>query len=307
VSTKEIIKIKHLGEVLEKIVSFIQESANGFMRNGAVIGISGGIDSALSAYLTVRALGKENVLGLFMGERDSARQSEIDAELVARNLGIRLLKINITKILKDIGIYKLEPSTFLIPRNFQERYVLSKYNNLQSGQETTFLKSLMGGAGSEELKRGNAYFRAKHRVRMVMWYYYAELNNYIVIGCCNKTEKLTGYFIKYGDSGSDIDIISPLYKTQVRELAEFIGVPEQILQKAPSPDIMPGMTDEFALQMRYETLDLILYGLENGIDETSIASEANISNKEIDYVRKLIGLSKHMREMPPSPKINDLL
>ena len=315
---KDNIHIEQPEKIVERIASFIKENLKEFNRDGAILGISGGIDSALSAFLATRAIGREKVLGVFLGERDSQKQSQQDAEIVANKLGIRLIKVNITKILSDIGIYKLEPSTFLIPRKIQERYVLDKYNlltksagysgtkNLQTNKENAFLMSLIGG-GSEELKRGNAFFRAKHRVRMVMWYYYAELYNYLVIGCCYKTEKLTGYFIKYGDSGSDVDVISPLYKTQVRQLAAYVGIPQRIIDKAPSPDIMPGMTDEFALQMEYEKLDLILYGVEHGVEKDLIKNEAHVTEQDIDYVKTLVKLSKQMRELPPSPQIADLL
>jgi NAD+ synthase len=138
-----------------------------------------------------------------------------------------------------------------------------------------------------------------------MWYYHAELRNYLVLGCCNKTEKLVGYFVKYGDSGSDIDPIADLYKTQVRELAEYICVPKEIVEKKPAPDLMPGMTDEFALQMPYEKIDIILYGLENELDEDEIIKEASVTKKDLEYIKILMKLAHYMNIVPPCPKIND--
>jgi len=304
---KDSLKIKQPEKVVGAISIFIKDSIAKFNRDGGVIGISGGIDSALSAFLAVKAVGNENVLAFFMPERDSSPESEKDAMLVANSLNINLKKVNLTPILNEIGVYKLGPSPRFIPRIIQKKYVLNKYKKFQDENETTFLKSLKGGEGIDELKRGIAYYRIKHRLRMVMWYYYAELYNYLVIGCCNKTEKLTGYFVKYGDSGSDIDPIANLYKTQVKELARFIGVPEQIIEKSPSPDLMPGMTDEFALQMKYENLDMILYGLEHKIPEAEIEKEAGVTRKDINYVKQLMDLSRHMRELPPSPDLKDLL
>ena len=301
---KEELKLKNPGKVVSIITNFIRENVKRFNRDGAVIGVSGGIDSALSAYLTVKALGKENVLALFMPERDSHPQSEKDAELVAEKLGIQIKKIDITEILKAIGIYNIVPSPKGIPRKIQEKYVLNKYKEFQDNEETTFLKDLKGGEGNEELRKGIAYHRIKHRVRMVLWYYYGELHNYLVIGNCNKSEKLTGYFVKYGDSGSDIDPLASLYKTQVKELAAFVNIPKRIVEKAPSPDLMPGITDEFALQMKYETLDQILFGIEHNINDKEIMQQANVTEKEINYVKELIKLSAHMRSLPPSPDIN---
>ncbi len=293
--------------IIERIVSFIREQVKAFNREGAIMGLSGGIDSALGAFLTVCALGRENVFFLFLPERDSSRQSKRDAELVADALKVELKEVNLTPLLRKIGVYRLEPPAFGIPRRLQERYVLRKYGELQDENETTYLKNLKGGAGKDELKRGIAYYRIKHRLRMVLWYFYGELSNYLVIGNCNKTEKLTGYFIKYGDSGSDIDVISGLYKTQVRELARYMGIPRRILEKAPSPDIMPGMTDEYALQMKYDRLDGILYGLEKGMKAEEIKEGTGAGEREIMYVKELVELSRHMRELPPSPDLKGLL
>ncbi len=297
------LKIKNPEKAISVITEFIRKNVKAFHREGAVIGVSGGIDSALGAFLTVKAIGNENVLALFLPERDSSKQSEQDARLVAEKLGIKLKKIDITPIVKATGAYGIVPSAFGIPRKVQEKYVINRYKAHQDEEETTFLKTLKGGEGSEEIRRGTAFHRIKHRIRMVMWYYYAELNNYIVIGNCNKSEKLTGYFVKYGDSGSDIDPIANLYKSQVKQLASYIGVPERIIEKAPSPDLLPGITDEFALQITYEKLDKILFGLEHDINEKEIMNQANASEREINYVKKLVELSAHMRNLPPSPKI----
>ncbi len=300
---KEGLKLKGSGKIASKISEFIRENVEKSHRDGVVIGLSGGVDSALDAFLAARTIEKDKALALFMPERDSHPQSRKDAELVAKTLGIKLKEINITPIVKATGAYSIVPSTFGIPRKVQESYVTRRYMAHQDENETTFLKTMKGGEGNDELRRGTAYHRIKHRVRMIMWYYYGELNNYLVIGNCNKTEKLTGYFVKYGDSGSDIDPIAHLYKTQVKELARFVGVPDRIVEKAPSPDLIPGITDEFALQMKYETLDQILFGLEHNVSENEIMKQASISEKEINYVKELMELSAHMRNLPPSPEI----
>jgi len=142
---------------------------------------------------------------------------------------------------------------------------------------------------------------------MILWYYYGELNNYLVVGNCNRTEKLTGYFVKYGDSGSDIDPIDPLFKTQIRQLAKFLGLPQRIINKAPSPDLMPVMTDEYALHMTYEKIDQILYGLMHGMEEEEIVKEVPTNRKEINYIKELNYWSRHMRNLPPQPDLTSLL
>ncbi len=271
--------------------------------NGVIFGLSGGIDSSLVAFLLRRALPNDKILALFMGERDTHPQSLKHARIVSDALHIELKEINITGILKAIGVYSLEPPPLFIPRKFQERYTINKYLQNQDEKETTFLKSLKGGAGNIEIMKGNAYLHTKHRIRAVLLYFYGEQMNYIVAGCCNKTEKLTGYFVKYGDSASDFDPIADLYKTQVRELSEFLGVPKEIIEKPPSPDLAPGLTDEFALQMPYEKIDMILYALEHNL-ESELKNE-NITEKEIEYIKTLRELSSHMRELPPYPKIEN--
>ncbi len=298
---REMLEIKNPAEVVRSIESFIRDNVKYFYKDGAILGISGGVDSALTAFLTVRALGRERVFALFLPDRDSDPQSKDDAYLVAKTLGIELKTVDITKILSAIGVYKLAPrGAALVPRKVKEEYVRSHYSAFNDEKETAFIKDLKGGEGNEELMRGIAYHRVKHRVRMVMWYFYGEQKNYLVVGCCNKTEKLTGYFVKYGDGGSDIDPIADLYKTQVRQLARFVGVPERIIEKAPSPDLVPGITDEFALGITYEKLDIILYGITNNISKQDIIKEG-VSEKEIQYVKTLMKLSEHMRKMPKTP------
>jgi NAD+ synthase len=118
---------------------------------------------------------------------------------------------------------------------------------------------------------------------------------------------MTGYLVRYGDTGADVEPIAGLYKTQVLQLARFIGVPEAIVRKEPTGDVAPGMTDGFALQIRYETLDQVLWGLAHGIETTAIERETGASASHIAYVQELIRLSEPLRSMPPSPDLQDLL
>jgi len=207
----------------------------------------------------------------------------------------------LTPILSDMGIYKHLPTAAFARRGIAATAVKAGYK-LYTGVtgERPFLSGLEGTSFGP-LKRANAYYRMKHRVRMVLLYSYAEHQNLLVVGTANKTEFLTGFFVKYGDGAADIMPLLPLYKTQVRQLAKFLQVPEKIISKAPSPDLIPGITDEFAMGITYEKLDLVLIGLEANMEVEGIAETSRVSRKTIEYVRELGKRSEHMRKPPLAP------
>ncbi|WP_041083713.1 NAD(+) synthase [Thermotoga profunda] len=244
---------------LEKICDFISSFVNKYNYKGVVIGISGGIDSTVVAYLCVKAIGKDRVFGLILPERDSSKDSIKDGVLVCKSLEIPYKIKSITPILRKIGIYKLFPPALIFPRSIQEKYVLGKWQKLS---KDSFIDDLLN-QGNEEFLKGLAYYRIKHRVRMCNLYFEAEKRNYAVAGTTNKTEILTGLYVKWGDDASDFEPIAHLYKTEIYELAKELKVPEKIIKKKPSPDLIPGLTDEFVFEMSYEKLDRILKKIEN--------------------------------------------
>jgi len=183
-----------------------------------------------------------------------------------------------------MGVYKLEPAAMFIPRKLQENYVRKKMREL-SYSDNPFIDDLESKGNAEFLK-GLAYYRVKHRARMCMLYLEAERRNYVVVGTTNKTEEATGFYVKWGDDAVDVEPIMHLYKTQVYQLAELLGVPERIRRKAPSPDLVPGITDEFMFGMSYEELDRILMKLEKG---KTLKGE---SNENVEKVRKILEAAK---------------
>ena len=285
----------------QKLQRFIKTSTDNLNRDGVVIGLSGGLDSSVVLALSVAALGPGKVVGLIMPERDSQPDSESDARLQADKLGVKVERVELTPILSDMGIYKHLPRAAFACRGIAATAVKAGYK-LYTGVtgERPFLSGLEGTSFGP-LKRANAYYRMKHRVRMVLQYSYAEHQNLLVVGTANKTEFLTGFFVKYGDGAADIMPLLPLYKTQVRQLARFLQVPEKIINKAPSPDLIPGITDEFAMGITYEKLDLVLIGLEANMEVEGIAEASRVSRKTIEYVRELVKRSEHMRKPPLAP------
>jgi NAD+ synthase len=282
---------------------FIAGHVERMQRDGVILGLSGGLDSAVVAALCKRALGSEKILALMMPEKDSEKSHVVDAQKLAEELNIKTRKISITPHLKQLGVYGLFPLS-KIPFTRKLRANLRKKGATifkQKTGETVFSATRGGIRGTEYdtvLRKGTAYYRIKHRMRMVLLYFFGELENRLIVGAANKTEALIGYFVKHGcDDATDIMPIVHLYKTQVRELARYLNIPSGIIEKPPSPDLMPGTVDEDAIGMSYEKLDLILLALEKGWEAPRIAGVMGIEESDIIYVMSLKDKSEHMRNV----------
>lgn len=225
------------------------------------LGISGGVDSAVVGRLAVRSLGPERVLGVILPERDSAPDTLRDARAVASHLGLSPVTIGISPLLRRIGVYRLAPPAFLFPRAVRERYVRKRY--ARGAVRDTYLEDLEG-VGSPSFLEGLAYYRSKHRLRTCVLYFEAEKRGYAVIGTTNRTEGRTGLYVKWGDDARDLEPLMHLYKSEVYDLARQLEVPLRILNKPPSPDLAPGLTDEFVLGLPYAELDRILMKIDRG-------------------------------------------
>ncbi|MBW3022527.1 NAD+ synthase [Candidatus Woesearchaeota archaeon] len=254
-----LLKLENPALVQKQIEEFIREKTK-----RGVVGISGGVDSALITVLSVNALGKENVAGLVMPSDTTNPEDVEDAVGLAKDLGIDYEIINIQA---DVDSYRKRAK-------FAIEFAL---NN------------------------------AKARIRMNWLYLFTNSNSgYIVIGTDNKTEGTdfgVGYFTKYGDGGVDINPIGGLYKTQVWQLADFVGVPKKIVEKTPTAGLWNGQTDEGELGISYRTLDKVLLGFELQIPDSRIAEVSGAGIEKIEEIRALQLKNKHKGEMPPSPTI----
>jgi len=290
-------------ELASSLVEFIKVYVKKLEREGVIIGLSGGIDSAVIAVLCKRAVGAENTLALILPEKDSRKEHQVDAQIFANELGIATKLIDLSPYLEMLEVYKLSPvNKPFLPEKIKGTLIGKAYDYYQRKTgETPFSASLTGLRDKEfnsYLKKGNAYYRVKHRLRMLLLYLYAELENRLVVGSTNKSEYQTGFFVKYGcDSANDILPLLNLYKTQVRELARYLNIPAKIREKAPSPDILPGLTDEKALSISYEKLDLILIAFAKSWEVTEIAGALEISEKQVIEIERLIQKSEHMRKI----------
>lgn len=248
---------------IDKACDFIKETVQNAHCNGVVLGLSGGIDSAVVAFLSVKALGKENVKGFILPSKTTSKQDLDDANVVAKQLGIETKTISI--------------------EDFHVNFInLCNPNNLENKYSTL------------------ASANIKPRIRMSILYYYATINNSLVIGTGNKTEISVGYFTKYGDGGVDLLPIGDLYKEEVKQVAKQLEVPIEIIEKAPSAGLLPEQTDEKELGITYPILDRLLYlYLEEGLNVQQIAQKLEISNQEVERIINLYQNSEHKRHTAP--------
>ena len=291
-------------KVVLSLENFIREYTEKLERKGVILGLSGGVDSAVVAAICRHALGAKKVLALIMPEKDSKKEHTQDALNLAQELGIDTKLINITPYLEELGVYKLFPWDKTLSWGRLKGVLVKKAYHFYERKtgKIPFLESLSGFEDKEYssyLARGNAYYRAKHRLRMLLLYLYGELENRLVVGAANKSEYKIGYFVKHGcDDATDIMPLLNLYKTQVREMARHLNIPSRIIEKPPSPDVMPGLNDdEEVMGISYEKMDLILLALEKGWKIATIVKDLGIEEDRIIYIKRLMQKSEHMRRI----------
>jgi len=284
----------------ERAARLIQRAARALRRSGAAVGLSGGLDSAVVAALLCRALGPQKVLALIMPERDSDPALMRSAWALAGQLGLRRKVIRLTPALTLLGAY-FHPPTWLLPTRGLRRRAIGHYYRrfraLLPAGESPFAALLLGAEGLRGpwLNDAVAYHRVKVRLRMVVLHYCAERENLLVAGTCNRTELAIGLFVKHGDAAADVFPLCQLYKTQVYQLGQHLELPQEILERPPTPDLLPGLDDELIIGLGYELLDRILVRLEQGLGVQAIAAELGVPVEEVRYVQRLTRRARHMR------------
>ncbi|MDB6016676.1 MAG: NH(3)-dependent synthetase [Pedosphaera sp.] len=291
-----------------RIVSALQKQVRrGMRRHGAVVGISGGIDSSVVLALCVRAFGPQKVAAIMMPEKDSDPESEPLARRLAQHYGVTPVLENITPALAGFGCYPRRDEAIrrVFPeydaaRGYKAKIVLPQ-NLLETGTLNVFSVTIVTPDGRElsrplpmqEFLQIVAASNFKQRTRMAMLYYHAELNHYAVIGTANKNEHDQGFFVKYGDSGVDIKAIGHLFKTQVYQLARHLDVPAEIQQRTPTSDTYSAhcTQEEFFFRLPFATMDLLWYAQEQNVPPREVAavmglSEAQVERAFDDFTRK---------------------
>lgn len=277
----------------KRIVAFIAHAVEELGKKGAVLGLSGGLDSAVMAYLCVRALSPERVCGLILPERDSDPRSLEDARKVAKELRIEAEEIELTPILSALGTYW--PIPRFTARPWLVRWI---YKRIKRRKKVSYLIHSLGPPAECPEFSFAAFALPKLRLRMILLYQRASRRDYAVLGTTNRTEWEVGHYDRYGDGACDIEPIRHLYKTQVRELARYLGVPKEVIEKPPFPDLIPGITDELTLGMSYTELDPILLFLSQGASDEEVIAALGVNKKAVIEVRKAMGHARRMRALP---------
>lgn len=277
INIKNLLKIDSKAEE-QKIIDFIQKGIKKLSRDGAVIGLSGGLDSSTCAYLLKKALEKDRILALILPERDSSPMNMNHARLVARNLNLKTVEIDMTDILKKMGVYEVGPEELKKESDWEKLEIRKMFK--------------------EGIHNVAAFWFTKVRLRMLHLYYHAWVHNYAVAGTLDKSEWTTGCYDEHGDGVSDITLLRHLYKTQIRQLAIDIGVPAEITQKPSSADLYGNQSWEKVLGFTYEQLDQVLYGIEKGYERSQLTQ---IFRKElIESIEGMVEKAKIKRSLPLS-------
>ena len=250
-------------ELTEKILTgFIKSELNRVGFSKTLMGVSGGIDSAVSLYLSAKALGPENILALRMPYKTSPIETLEDAQTMIDDLGVQSMTIEITNMVDPL---------------------IKHYEDMN------------------KVRAGNIMART----RMIILFDQSVAFNGLVMGTSNKTEMLLGYSTIFGDSAAAIQPIGDLYKTQVRQLAKYLGVPEKVIQKAPSADLWDGQTDEGELGFTYTDVDQLLYLLVDQRYRPETCIEEGFDRVFVEKVVRRVQTNHFKRVMPPIAKLSE--
>jgi NAD+ synthase len=274
---------------------------NHLKRRGLVLGLSGGIDSSVTAALAAKALGHSKVLGLEMPERHSASETLSLSGMVAQHYNIKTVTEDISGILESLGFYRKYDSAVqtVIPEygpGWKSKMVISDITETRGFS----LFSIVAETPENELIKKRLPLKAyleilastnfKQRTRKMLEYYHADRLHYAVAGTPNRLEYDQGFFVKNGDGAADIKPIAHLYKTQVYQLAGYLGVPDEIRLRPPTTDTysLSQGQDEFYFSLPHEQMDLCLYGKNNDIESDQVAEAAGITVEQVEDVFRIL-------------------
>jgi NAD+ synthase len=296
--------LKNSEDLKVKLTAFIKDTVrHQFRKEGIIIGVSGGVDSAVIAALSVEAVGADRVYGLILPEKESSPSSrELGIDL-CKALKIRYEEVPITPMLESFAVYAKKEALIkeLFPHYDPAIHTTSLSRPpMIAAEQMLNIPSLIllknrDVISTKRLTASQFFYvlslqNVKQRTRMIVEYMLAEKMNYAVCGTTNKTELLTGFFVKYGDGGVDLEPIANCYKLQVYKLAELLHIDKRIISRAPSPDTWSHFTsdEEVSLRMPYDILDQLLYAEENQIPPEIVQQSTNLDIQQVAWANKHI-------------------
>jgi NAD+ synthase len=283
-------EIERIGARLREILS------RDLSRRGLVVAMSGGIDSSVSAALSVRALGAERVYGLLLPERDSSGESVTRGRMLAEHLGIRHELFDIAPTLEAIGCYRWRDAAIrqVFPEygeGWKNKIVIrggleGRVNHFQLVVQTPAGETREARLGLKEYLQIVAATNFKQRIRKTVEYFHADRLNYAVVGTPNRLEYDQGFFVKNGDGSADLKPIAHLYKSQVYALARHMGLPAEICGATPTTDTysLPQGQDEFYFALPYAQMDIALWALNHGRPAAELAPALGITEAQAQHV-----------------------
>ena len=313
--TKDVLKINTEKVISEITFAIKHQVVDVLHRRGAVVGLSGGIDSSVCTALSVQALGKDNVFVIFMPERVSSPESLTLGQMLTNQLGVKTTIENISFALEGAGCYtrQLEAIREVFPKYDDNWKCKVTIPSILQGDRLNVLRLTVESPTGEQSSARMplaAYLKLiaatnwKQRIRKAMEYYHADRLNYAVCGTPNRLEYDQGFFVKNGDGSADFKPIAHLYKTQVYEIARALGVPKEITSRPPTTDTysLAQTQEEFYFALPYDKMDLCLYAHNNKIPLVEVAPVVGLTAEQVERVFKDIESKRrgtHYLHMPP--------